>query len=120
MPIRVNNIPKFRAAAHDEMRKRLSRAAIEVSRHAHVLVSVAGPAPSPPGQPPHKQTGHLRRSITWELVSDTVARVGTNIKYGRWLELGTKRMSPRPWLVRSLAETKAAVIRQLTAPWKGP
>jgi HK97 gp10 family phage protein len=115
MPITVNNIPKFRGDMRNEMRKRLSRAAISVSRHAKQLVSVAGPSASRPGSPPHKQTGRLRASIAWELVGDDRARVGTNVKYGRYLELGTSRMSPRPWLVRSAKETTSEVTRIITA-----
>ena len=52
------------------------------------------------GEYPRKQTGHLRRSITH--VTDRtnlVARVGTNVKYGRVLELGLPPMTgPRPFM----------------------
>src|SRR4051812_26640985 len=41
---------------------------------------------SRPGSPPYKQTGHLRRSIAWE-VEGLVGRVGTNLYYGYVLEL---------------------------------
>ena len=38
------------------------------------------------------------------------ARVGTNLAYGKALELGTKRgLLPRPWLRRALAETQGEV-----------
>ena len=75
---------------------------------------------SVPGNPPFKQTGHLRRSITWELAYKSlqigaVGRVGTNLKYGRYLELGTRRMAARPYLRRALAIHQAALRRILTA-----
>lgn len=107
--------------------KFLSRAAIEVKRKAQVLLSVPGTGggrdtkgrfvrvyganPSKPGQPPHKQTGHLRRSVTYEVDRKTLtARVGTNVEYGKHLELGTKRgLAPRPWLRPALASVAARV-----------
>lgn len=70
---------------------------------------------SAPGNPPYKQTGHLRRSIAWEVVSIGVAaatvtgRVGTNLKYGRYLELGTKRMKRRPYIVITLRRNEAEI-----------
>ena len=115
MAIRVNNFGKFKGDVRREMKRRLSRAAIEVSRHAKEIVSVAGPRPSRPGQPPHKQTGRLRASIAWEMVGDDKARVGTNVKYGRYLELGTRRMAVRPWLVRSFTDMAAKVGMHLTS-----
>ena len=119
MPIKVNNIPRFKADVHREMKRRVARAAISVSRHAKELISVAGPTHSRPGQPPHKQTGRLRASIAWEAVGDDTARVGTNVKYGKFLELGTRRMDPRPWLVRSLTEVTGEVATIMTRPWRG-
>jgi phage gpG-like protein len=76
---------------------------------------VYGANPSKPGDPPHKQRGRLLASVAWEVV-DTVARVGTNLNYGRWLELGTTKMAARPWLRRALAETRDEVLRILSAP----
>lgn len=54
-----------------------------------------------PGNPPFKQTGTYRRSITSER-SGLVARVGTNMILGRWLELGTRKMKPRPHIRANL------------------
>lgn len=75
---------------------------------------------SKPGNPPYKQTGRLRGSIAWELVgvgrglSVPVGRVGTNVRYGRWLELGTKRMAARPFLEVNLVKHKSAIVAILT------
>lgn len=44
--------------------------------------------PATPGAPPRKLSGQLRRSIAWEMrQNDTVGRVGTNMIYGRRLEV---------------------------------
>lgn len=62
---------------------------------------------SKPGEPPRKQTGTLRRSVQTEVdEASLTARVGTNVEYGKHLELGTKRgIAPRPWLRRAFAES---------------
>ncbi len=121
---------KLQALVLAEVRRRLAVAAIVVWNHAKSLINVEGTGktgqgkkaklvygahPSAPGDPPRKQTGRLLGSVAWE-VSDLVARVGTNVKYGRWLELGTKTIAPRPWLRRALAEKKGQVESILSAP----
>ena len=72
---------------------------------------VYGKSPSAPGEPPHVQTGRLRASVAFEVDKESLtARVGTNVKYGRYLELGTRAgIAPRPWLRRALAETAAQI-----------
>ncbi|MDG3003245.1 hypothetical protein [Paludisphaera mucosa] len=112
----------------------LHRAAIAVKNRAKELLSVAGTGRvdgktarnakghfkatvtrSKPGEPPRKQTGLLRSKVAHEVDEATLtARVGTNLEYGRHLELGTKRgLAPRPWLRRALAEVAARVEQLL-------
>jgi len=60
-----------------------------------------GGNPSRPGEPPKVRSGRLRSSITHEVTKELggiVGRVGTNVVYARWLELGTENMEPRPFL----------------------
>lgn len=121
---------QYRKALEARVTRSLHVATIAVESRAKDLLSVPGTAPrgpagrdksgrftkakvygairSRPGEPPRKQLGHLRRSVAREVVS-LKGRVGTNVKYGRWLELGTGRMAARPWLRRSLAERKDAI-----------
>jgi HK97 gp10 family phage protein len=123
-----------------ELDRRLARAAIVVGTGAKRLLSVAGtgartregqvaPAvrtgkkrvygafPSKPGEPPRKQTGRLRSSVTHE-IGRGIARVGTNVLYGRFLELGTRKMAPRPWLRRALDEAREQVRTILSRPMR--
>lgn len=45
--------------------------------------------PSAPGAfPAQGETGNLHQSIAYNLTSDTTAKVGTHLSYGRWLEYG--------------------------------
>lgn len=55
---------------------------------------------------PAVDTGRLRQSITHDVEQDgstVIGRVGTNLVYGSYLETGTSKMNPRPWLKPSLA-----------------
>ena len=81
---------------------------------------IYGATRSKPGEPPRKQLGHLRRSVTYEVDDNQVGRVGTNLKYGRWLELGTRLMKARPWLRRALKECQDQILSILKAPMRGP
>jgi HK97 gp10 family phage protein len=108
--------PEFKAAVHRENVKRLHAAAITIENHARELISDGHPPASSAGDPPHVRTGALRNSVTREVgEAEEVARVGTNLRYGRYLELGTTRMAARPWLRRAMAETQAAVARIFTS-----
>jgi phage gpG-like protein len=128
-------------AARDHVRERLAkglwRAAQAVERRAKELLSVPGTAQatglgrrkkgsriygaarSAPGEPPRKQTGRLRASVTSEVDEGALeARVGTNVPYGKFLELGTAGRTfgilPRPWLRRALAEVQGQIMQILS------
>lgn len=69
---------------------------------------------APAGEPPYKQTGRLRASVSHEVDPlNKSARVGTNVFYGRILE-----MTNHPWLRRSLAESERK-IGELAARIRG-
>ncbi len=59
--------------------------------------------PSAPGFPPNIDTNVLRSSIGHEVISkggiiDGFVGVASMVKYGLFLELGTRTMKPRPFL----------------------
>ena len=138
---------KYGAKVHWEFRRRIEASAIALANKAKTLLSVEGTgrairpmsyyyggrkrnvrkkglvyghAPSLPGEPPRKQFGRLKGSIAWEFPKVLTARVGTNVKYGRWLELGTGRMKARPWLRRSLREMLPRIRILMNRPLKIP
>lgn len=53
---------------------------------------------SAPGQFPAVQAGTLWRSIAWDRAGRMKRRFGTGQKHGLYLEVGTKRIKPRPYL----------------------
>lgn len=67
---------------------------------------------SAPGEAPASDSGMLAGSITVELDGVT-AYVGTNLDYGYWLEFGTTKMEPRPFLMPSLEEEASAFRAKL-------
>jgi len=61
----------------------------------------AATAPNTPGAPARKLSGRLRQTITYEVkegLTESAARVGTNLVYSRAVELGYR--FPRPRLVQ--------------------
>ena len=64
--------------------------------------------PSYAGNPPAPDTGYLMRSITHSVTvkgNEVIGEVGSIIQdsdYPRFLEYGTSKMKPRPWLSASL------------------
>ena len=102
------------------MKRNLTAAAIFVVRKVKESLSQAGPTrtspqtpASKPGQPPHRRTGTLARSITHEVSKDS-ARVGTNLKYGKFLETGTSKMAARPYLRPGVYKNQRAIKKILT------
>jgi len=56
-------------------------------------------------------TGRLRDSIDSELVSDDEVRIGTNVEYATYVELGTSKMAPRPFLRTGGQKSKSEITK---------
>lgn len=54
--------------------------------------------PSEEYNPPAVQVGTLLNSVQWARIGARRRRVGSALPYGLYLELGTRKMRPRPWL----------------------
>lgn len=67
---------------------------------------------APDGAFPGVRTGNLRRSIMHtdatasNLISSAGSAAGKQDRYGLWLEYGTRKMAPRPWILRSFNRAK--------------
>ena len=63
---------------------------------------------SAPGDAPNTDTGTLVRSIAVEPAAPAVEMfVGSGIDYALWLETGTTKMRPRPWLMPAIDANRA-------------
>jgi hypothetical protein len=68
---------------------------------------------SAPGEAPASDTGMLAGSIDVVKFSPLTYRVGTLLKYGRWLEYGTQKIAERPWLRPAVQRNKEEFFRRL-------
>ncbi|GAH42260.1 unnamed protein product [marine sediment metagenome] len=111
-------IPKVKR----RLSRRLEKAAFTMAEHAKGKMrpqptaghgaKKRGLAPSREGEYPKRVRGWLRTNIISKLSADGMsAWVGTNVKYGRYLELGTRKMGRRPWLSLALKESTATIRR---------
>lgn len=75
-----------------------------------ISVDVKNHGRSLPGDPPHAETGALKKSIFWKIVGDGVI-VGSALLYGYWLETGTKNMAARPYLEPTMNKLRALIQR---------
>jgi len=70
---------------------------------------------SVPSEPPRVQTGRLRGSITHRLTGELtkpVVEIGTNVTYGKWLELGSSRTKIKhPFMYPALALKRDEVYK---------
>ncbi|MBI2480288.1 MAG: HK97 gp10 family phage protein [Planctomycetia bacterium] len=95
--------------------RRVNKAAVIL--HAQIIENISIPTraagPSLPHNFPHADTGRLRQSVVIvpATVATMTAKIGTNYKVGRWLELGTKRMLARSFLRRTLREMRSTIQR---------
>ena len=80
--------------------------------------------PSQPGEPPRKRTSHGQRGIIWEYNGDQrdpAVRIGVqqNAIYMAYLELGTRHIQPRPWLLATLHRHQAMIARLAATGGRG-
>lgn len=82
-------------------------------------VSGAGHIPSRPGQPPNANTHRLDSGISYSVTRTPAGamrlKVVTAAVYARYLEYGTRRMAPRPFMRPALARNREAIIESINS-----
>lgn len=81
----------------------------------------SGAGSSAPGSYPKSKSGRLERSMSVVLTQAkrTTAIVGTAQLHGRFLELGTAKMQPRPWLMPSFEDARDDALSGIRAEFEG-
>lgn len=92
-----SNADLFKNALPEQIAQALEAIGLTAEAHAKELCPV--------------DTGRLRNSIS-HARDDTAAYIGTNVEYAAYVELGTSRMKPRPYL-RPAAEDNADEYKQI-------
>ena len=95
----ANGLRELFLSPQGDIARDLARRAIRVESAAKL--NATGREYGDGSRGPRVQTGRLRSSITWEIGRDSqglYADIGTNVPYGKWLEYGTDRMRPYPFL----------------------
>lgn len=86
---------------HDELNVPNTGKSVGKKGHRHTVY----PNPSKPGEPPRKRTGWLQRHVLEQYDQnklEAIVGLATAAIYGLFLELGTRRMRARPWLLATL------------------
>ncbi len=82
--IRVNRVPKVTEETREAVRDVIRAGAFQVQRHARRVVPV--------------DTGRLRDSIRPKELNELQWEVRTGTEYAIYVEYGTRRMRPRPYM----------------------
>ena len=77
-------------------------------------VGAGGGRVSKEGETPTTQLGLLKASVAYVPGRNLVASAGTDVKYGRWLELKLPQHGGRPWLLRGIKRARRAMNRAFT------
>lgn len=96
------------------MEQRLDTAAQAIASRMVDLITTAYPPASRPGEPPHSRTGTLARSIHYRRPAPLQRQIGSEVFYAKMLESGTRRMDPRPYMLRALMESTGEIKTALT------
>lgn len=70
---------------------------------------------SQPGYPPNVDTNALRASIRWEPTGRFERTIMDGVEYGIWLEDGTERIRPRPFMGPVFDEARRRIGREARA-----
>lgn len=76
---------------------------------SRIVLSLNGPSPSSPGEPPGKDTGSLQLSMQWEHDGPLQNIIHDGVEYGLHLEDGTETIAPRPFMAPAFADAQQRI-----------
>ena len=106
--IAVDNTDEIKRIAKENMQTALELIAQQAETNAVYEITVLGAV----------DTGNLRRNIEHGVDDDT-AYVGTNVEYGKYVEYGTSRMPPRPFLKQAVQNHQDEYKKLLETAMRG-
>lgn len=129
-------LSKYRESVHEKETKFVTVACAEIERQAKTLMrdtavdmektyGKRGHHPSLPGNAPAPDTGTLMRSITHEIRQESdevIGIVGSTLRnpdYPKFLEFGTSKMKPRPWLSTAIEKSQNFMVQAFQTIMKG-
>jgi len=88
--------------------------------HCRNLIQTPYPPPSMPGEPPHKRTGWLADNVDHDVdAAEGRMRLGVMAAaYSRFLEIGTERMAPRPFLRPTIEAVGGELLQKLRSAYR--
>lgn len=98
-----------------DIQESMSNTQLDMSKSYYTNNKTKAHHPSLPGNPPAPDTGNLRKSIRYEVHEEgkeVYGLVGSTQKdppYGAYLEYGTSKVEPRPWLRPAMRENEGFV-----------
>ena len=99
----VDNAELFLKALPEQIEAGLI--AIGITAEANSKTEVDRAVYDTPESPNYVRTGRLRNSLTHAVDKDEKAvYIGTNVEYAAFVELGTTKMAPRPYLKPAATE----------------
>ena len=93
--IEENNLPQTKEALDAAVERALVIIGMNAEKYAKALCPVGTPEST--GKPGYIG-GTLRNSITNQLEGDDTVAIGSNVHYAPYVELGTRKMTARPYL----------------------
>lgn len=132
----ILDLQKKEEEAVQNEKKFVTVACAEIERQAKTLMrdtvvdmektyGKKGHHPSLPGNAPAPDTGTLMRSITHEIKQErdeVIGIVGSTLRnpdYPKFLEFGTKKMKPRPWLSTAIEKSQNFMVQAFQSIMKG-
>lgn len=92
-------IKELSSKAREVMGNALYEGAVKIKERAQELVP--------------RDTGRLQQSITAEKVDDSISKVGTDVSYAPYVELGTEKMSAQPYLFPAFEQLRDEVLENV-------
>lgn len=114
---RFSNFPSRLIARTQQLAARAGQEAAGEARR-EFAGNVQGDVPGRWGLRPHVRTGRLRQSISTTAEAqgdDYIVKVGSNVRYAPFVDLGTRTARPHPYLTQNFATATERFARGMAA-----